>query len=132
MKKTAAFIALLIALLCLAGCKGSYTVGPFSSLIIDSDDYDSAVREVAEAFSEYEGCTLKRIGYAGDKAVMAEAKARDIGVERIIVLTSTFTTDGKDHGTVFEPDKTYEDYRWILTRATSADQFWTIVDRGYE
>jgi len=83
------------------------------------------------AFKEYEGCTLKKVGYAGDKAVKAEAEARGLAPEQVMVLTSTFTTDGGDHGTVFEPNQTYEDYKWILTRSTSADPFWTVADRGY-
>ncbi|MBQ3482225.1 MAG: hypothetical protein IJH48_07920 [Oscillospiraceae bacterium] len=131
MKKTVSIIILLAMLLGLAGCGGGVTIGSFSSKYFNTEDYDSAVQEVMTAFSEYEGCTLKKIGYVGDAAVKAEADARGLAPEQIIVLSSTFTTDDKDHGLVFEPNKTYEDYLWVLTRSSSTDPFWVVADRGY-
>ena len=132
MKKTAVFTALLLAFLfLLSGCAKPLTIGPFSSLYFSGDDYDSAVQEVMTAFSSYEGCTMKRIDYAGDDAVKEEASLRGLSPECVMVLTCTFTTDGNDHGTVFEPNQTYKDYKWILTRSTSLDPVWIILDRGY-
>ena len=130
MKKIIAIVLLLAALFSLAACGDAVSIGSFSSVYFNSDDYDAAVQEVMTAFKEYEGCTLKEIGYAGDEAVKAEAESRGLAPEQIIVLKSTFTTDDKDHGLVFEPNQTYKDYLWILTRSTSADPFWTVADRG--
>ena len=131
MKKLTVFTCLLLILLILAGCGGAVTVGGFSSKYMNSDDYDAAVEEVLTCFKEYEGCTVKKIEYAGDAAVKAEADSRGLAPEQIIVLTSTFETDDKEHDTVFEPNQTYEGYKWILTRGTSAD-LWEVTDRGYD
>lgn len=130
MIKRCVSIAVMLALLIVfAGCE-SVTVGSFASKYYNDDSYDSAVQEIMTTFDGYEGCTLKKVGYAGDKVVKAEADARGLGPEQIIVLTSSFTTDESYDGSDFEPDKTYEDYKWILTRSTSADPIWTIVDHG--
>jgi len=117
--------------LCLAACGGSSVkVGSFSSLYFNEDDYDNAVQEVFTYFSDWEGCTMTEIGYAGDDAVKAEAEIRGLAPEQVIVLTSTFTTDGEDHQNGLEPNYTYEDYKWILTRNTTAEP-WNHEDHGY-
>ena len=131
MKKLMIGMMLTISVLCLAACGGSsIKVGSFSSLIFDSDEYDDAVQEVFTYFDSFEGCTMTEIGYAGDDAVRAEAKARGLAPEQVMVLTSTFTTDSEDHQNGLEPDHTYEDYKWILTRNTSAEP-WNHEDHGY-
>ena len=131
MKKLIIGVMLTIAVLCLAACGGSSVkVGSFSSLIFDSDEYDDAVQEVFTYFDSFEGCTMTEIGYAGDDAVRAEAKARGLAPEQVMVLTSTFTTDSEDHQNGLEPDHTYEDFKWILTRNTSAEP-WNHEDHGY-
>ena len=131
MKKLIIGMMLTIAVLCLTACGGSSVkVGSFSSLIFDSDEYDDAVQEVFTYFDSFEGCTMTEIGYAGDDAVRAEAKARGLAPEQVMVLTSTFTTDSEDHQNGLEPDHTYEDYKWILTRNTSAEP-WNHEDHGY-
>ena len=131
MKKLIIGMMLTIAVLCLAACGGSsIKVGSFSSLIFDSGEYDVAVQEVFTYFDSFEGCTMTEIGYAGDDAVRAEAKARGLAPEQVMVLTSTFTTDSKDQQNGLEPDHTYEDYKWILTRNTSAEP-WNHEDHGY-
>ena len=129
MKKLVVIAVLLALVLGLAGCGNSITVGAFSSVYLDGDEYDAAVQELMTHFNSLSGCTLKMVGYAGDKEVKAEAEARGLGTERIIVLTSTFETDGTSRDDGLEPNKTYEDYRWILTRLTSADPFWTIEEQ---
>ena len=130
MKRFTAFALILVVLLGLVGCSGGVSVGGFSSKFLNSDDYDAAVQEVMNYFSEFEGCTLKKIGYAGDDAVKAEADARGLAPEEVIVLTSTFETDGENHNNGLEPDFTYEDYTWTLTRVTSIG-FWEVTDHGY-
>ncbi len=130
MKKTIAVILLLAALLSLSACGNAVTIGGFSSKYYNGDDYDAAVQEVMTYFKSFEGCTLQKIGYAGDAAVKAEAEARGLAPEQVIVLTSTFVTDKEDHHNGLEPDHTYEDYLWILTRDSSA-ALWEHKDHGY-
>ena len=130
MKRNAAFIVLLAVLLGLAGCGDAVSVGGFSSKYMNSDDYEAAVQEVMTYFRSFEGCTMKKIGYAGDAAVKAEADARGLAPEEVIVLTSTFETDGENHNNGLNPNYTYEDYTWTLTRNTTAG-LWEVTDHGY-
>jgi uncharacterized lipoprotein YehR (DUF1307 family) len=130
MKKLALVFSALALVFSLAGCGNSLTVGSFSSLIFNIEDYDAAIEEVQIAFQEFEGCTMSKIGYAGDKAVREEANGRGLAPEQVIVLKSTFKTDKEDHQNGLEPDHTYEDFLWILTRGTSADPL-EVTDHGY-
>ena len=130
MKRIAAFFVLLVVLLGLAGCGDAVSVGGFSSKYMNNDDYEAAVQEVMTYFSSFEGCTLKKIGYAGDAAVKTEAEARGLAPEEVIVLTSTFETDGENHNNGLNPNYTYKDYTWTLTRPTSAG-LWEVTDHGY-
>ncbi len=130
MKKTIACIVLLGLLLSLSACSGAVSIGPFSSLIFNADDYEAATQEVMNYFKNFEGCTLKKIDYAGDDAVRAEAEARGLAPEQVMVLTSAFTTDGTDRHNGLEPNHTYENYKWILTRASTVD-LWEHTDHGY-
>ena len=130
MKRIAAFIVLLVVLRGLAGCGDAVSVGGFSSKYMNSDDYEAAVQEVMTYFRSFEGCTMKKIGYAGDAAVKAEADARGLAPEEVIVLTSTFETDGENHNNGLNPNYTYEDYTWTLTRDTTAG-LWEVTDHGY-
>lgn len=130
MKRITAFFVLLVVLLGLAGCGDAVSVGGFSSKYMNNDDYEAAVQEVMTYFSSFEGCTMKKIGYAGDAAVKAEADARGLAPEEVIVLTSTFETDGENHNNGLNPNYTYEDYTWTLTRDTTAG-LWEVTDHGY-
>ena len=130
MKRIAAFIVLLVVLLGLAGCGDAVSVGGFSSKYMNSDDYEAAVQEMMTYFNSFEGCTLKKVGYAGDAVVKAEADARGLAPEEVIVLTSTFETDGENHNNGLNPNYTYEDYTWTLTPDTSAG-LWEVTDHGY-
>ena len=130
MKRITVLVVLLALMLSLSACGDSVSVGGFSSKYFNSDAYDAAVQELMTHFSSLSGCTLKKVGYAGDKVVKAEADARGLAPERIIVLTSTFETDGTSRDDGLEPNKTYEDYQWILTREGSFELFWTITEQG--
>ena len=133
MKRFIAFTVFLIFMLGLVGCKGGVSVGGFSSKYIDSDDYDEAVQQFMTEFESmdgFEGCTLKKVGYAGDQAVKAEADAQGLAPELVIVLTTAFETDGEDHGNGLEPKHTYDDYTCVMTRLSSSDIFWEIAEFG--
>ena len=130
MKRIAAFFVLLVVLFGLAGCGDAVSVGGFSSKYMNNDDYAAAVQEVMTYFRSFEGCTMKKIGYAGDAAVKAEADARGLAPEEVIVLTTTFETDGENHNNGLKPNYTYKDYTWTLTRDTTAG-LWEVTDHGY-
>ena len=130
MKRIVSITCLLLVVLFLIGCGGGVSVGGFSSKYMNSDDYEAAVQEVMTYFNSFEGCTLKKIEYAGDAAVKTEAEARGLAPEEVIVLTSTFETDGENHNNGLNPNYTYEDYTWTLTRTTTAG-LWEVTDHGY-
>lgn len=130
MKKAIAAILLFAALFSLAGCGSAVSVGAFSSKYFNNDDYDEAVQQVMTCFKSFEGCTLEKIDYAGDAAVKAEAEARGLAPEQVMVLSSRFVTDKEDHHNGLEPDHVYEDYLWILTRGSSGE-LWEHKDHGY-
>ena len=130
MKRIVSITCLLLVVLFLIGCGGGVSVGGFSSKYMNSDDYEAAVQEVMTYFNSFEGCTLKKIEYAGDAAVKTEAEARGLAPEEVIVLTSTFETDGENHNNGLNPNYTYKDYTWTLTRDTSAG-LWEVTDHGY-
>jgi len=130
MRKSLLCAILILCILCLAGCGSAVTIGGLSSKYFNGDAHEEAVREVQLYFDNFEGCTLKRIDYAGDAAVKAEADARGIVPERVMVLETTFTTDGENHENGLEPNYTYEHYKWILTRDTTFTP-WIVTDHGY-
>ena len=133
MEKFITFTVFLFFLLSAVGCSGGVSVGGFSSKYINNDDYVEAVHQFMDEFANmdgFEGCTLKKVGYAGDKAVKAEADAQGLAPELVIVLTTTFETDGEDHGNGLEPNHTYDDYTCVMTRLSSADIFWEIAEFG--
>ena len=134
MKRITAFFVLLVVLLGLAGCGDAVSVGGFSSKYMNNDDYEAAVQEVMTYFSSFEGCTMKKIGYAGDAAVKAEADVHvpfnegqvDFCLNEII----RSRPDGENHNNGLNPNYTYEDYTWTLTRDTTAG-LWEVTDHGY-
>ena len=133
MKRFTALSVFFILLLGLVGCSGGVSVGGFSSKYIDSNQYDAAVQQFMTEFKSmagFEGCTLKKVGYAGDQVVKAEAEERGLAPEQVIVLTSVFETDGEDHGNGLDPNHTYDDYTCVMTRLSSADIFWEIAEFG--
>ena len=130
MKRIAAVLTvLLIAAFCFTACSG-VTVGALKSDIFKDEEYEEAVACVQEYFKNFEGCEMKKIEYAGDDVVKAEAENRGVDVNNIIVLKSTFKTDGEDHHNGLEPDTTYEDYTWTLVREGPGAP-WEHKDHGY-
>ena len=130
MKKFIICVMLLVTVVCFAGCGSAIKVESFKSKYYDTEEYQAAVDEVMSYFTSYEGCEMSEIRYAGDEAVKAEAETRGMDCDHVMVLKCTFTTDGENHENGLEPDYTYEDYGWILTREFK-DGMWTVEDHGY-
>jgi len=130
MKKFIICVMLLVTVVCFAGCGSAIKVESFKSKYYDTEEYQAAVDEVMSYFTGFEGCEMSEIRYAGDEAVKAEAETRGMDCDHVMVLKCTFTTDGENHENGLEPDYTYEDYGWILTREFK-DGMWTVEDHGY-
>ena len=123
-------LVLALSILCLAGCGSAVKVGAFKSVIFNDDEFQEAVNELLAYFKNFEGCTMTEINYAGDDAVRAEAEARGLPNEFVMVMESTFTTDGENHKNGLEPNYTYENYRWTFTRDFTGGP-WSHADHGY-
>ena len=130
MKKTMICLILAAAFTGLLGCGVAMAAVAPESAIFNGNECEAAEVEVSRYFREFEGCTMKEIHYAGDEAVKAEAEYLGMEPDQVIVLESTFTTDGENHENGLEPDFTYNNYRWILTRETRGSR-WQHRDHGY-
>lgn len=131
MKKYAALLlCALLTLFPLSACGQSTTVGGFASAYLNEEDYEAAVEEVMLQFNDEGGWTMNKIEYVGDEANTAEAEARDLAPEQVIVLRSSFqTSDSAQETDSLEPNRSYENYLWVLTRYTTGEP-WVVTERG--
>ena len=99
------------------------------SKIYSQEEIDAAIAIIEEDFAaNFDQCTLKEIGYAGDAALKDYQDYLDqYGGDEVIVLVSTFDV-GESAGSL-EPGSTYEDWNWILVRNDKGQ--WKHVDHGY-
>ena len=129
MKKTILCIVLALTILCASGCSGT-KISAIKSMIFEDPEYQDAVNVVLEYFKGFKGAEMTEIGYAGDDVVTEKAKERGLKDINVIVLVSTFKTGSDASGLSLEPNATYGNYRWILTRPDPAG-LWEIADHGY-
>ena len=89
----------------------------------------AAMDEVERFFrKEYDGCKLLRLEYDEEKTLKeAYAWSEDLGAEAI-VLESDFYVDDSGRTVTLEPDETYRNYEWILTKTTLG---WKLQTWGY-
>ena len=89
----------------------------------------AAMDEVERFFrKEYDGCKLLRLEYDEEKTLKeAYAWSEDLGAEAI-VLESDFYVDDSGRTVTLEPDETYRNYEWILTRNAFG---WKLQTWGY-
>jgi len=132
MKKLATLLLAAVLVLSLAGCGRLFTtfaiVGEKSSFHTEADINEAMDVALAYFLKEFDGCTLIEMGYAGDDT-LAEQKewARQYDADECILLICSFETDG----TVgpLNPNSTYENYEWILTRNYGGK--WEVKTNGY-
>ena len=133
MKKVIALaLAVMAVAVCLAACGGEPKVSVyyFDSDRFADEDWDQAKKVVEDYFKNFEGCEMEVMEYAGDDASAEEAKAQGMDENCVMVINSTFTTDGENHENGLEPNHTYKDYKWIIVRQ-SEDDPWEHKDHGY-
>ena len=95
-------------------------------------DIDSAIEVIKGEFpTDWKGCTLTEIYYAGDDESKAHQEWADRhNAEEVIVLLSSFDVDSSGGDGSFNPDSTYSGWAWILVRSGKGP--WMHVDHGYE
>lgn len=134
MKKCSAIVLCVFLVLCLCSCGGDVSkvkTHKVNSEIYSQEDIVSAIEVIKKDFkSEFSGCTLTEIHYAGDE-VLKDYKdfAERNDADEVIVLLSSFDVDSFGGDGSLEPDSTYNDWNWILVRTHNGQ--WQQVDHGY-
>ena len=127
------FLALMLCVLLLAACGGGDTsevgwrIGKCERF--SEREISTAMNEVEAFFRrEYDGCKLLRLEYDEEKTLEeAYAWSENYGADAI-VLESDFYVDDSGRTVTLEPDETYRNYNWILTKTLFG---WELRTWGY-
>ena len=134
MKRTLSVTLSLAAMLTISGCNSN--IKNVEIIDVDSEIYsdteiNSAIDTVEEYFkSNFEGCSLTMLKYAGDDQNKASDKwAKQYDAEKAIVLLSSFDVDSSGGDGSLNPNSKYDNWQWILVENESGT--WEHVDHGY-
>ena len=123
-----------VALL-LTGCGGG-TVSGVQKVIGKSEIFSPREIEAAMELAldyfrkEFDGCTMTEIKYNEEKSGDAAKEwAQQYGAEEGIVLYSSFDVDATGGDGSLNPNSTYSNWKWILTRDNGGR--WTLRTWGY-
>ena len=89
-------------------------------------EIDNAIEIIKHDFTEWNGCTLNLIYYAGDDICTEETKNRGV---QTMVLYSDFTTGNLDGNWGLNSNDTYRRWNWILIKNENGQ--WEHIDHGY-
>lgn len=134
MKKILAVIVLFCMMLTLVACGDVSDVEVIEwqpSEIYTDSEINSAISVVKTYFrTTFDGCTLTEISYPGDEA-SEEFKewAEQYGADEAIVLYSSFDVGSSGGDGSFEPNSTYENWKWVLVRNEGGP--WEHKTHGY-
>ena len=133
MRKMKVLASLLLCLALLTACGGG-DVSEVGRRIGECERFSeqevaAAMNEVERFFrKEYDGCKLLRLEYDEEKTGKeAYAWSENYGAEAI-VLESDFYVDDSGRMVTLEPDETYRNYEWILTKTLLG---WKLETWGY-
>lgn len=104
-----------------------------SSSLYTKSEIQSAIDICVDYFNEnFEGCVLTEISYNDAFCIKEKDKwAVQYEADEAIVLTSTFVVDENGGDGSFNPNDTYTDWQWILTRSNSDEAEWVLQTWGY-
>ena len=82
--------------------------------------------------SDWSGCTLREIYYAGDNSIEPHQDWADRNdADEVIVLLSSFDVDSSGGDGSLNPDSTYSDWKWILVRSDGGKwKSYLFIDNG--
>lgn len=127
------FVCMILAF-CLCACGGSTRnakTHEVSSEVYTQDDVASAIEIITKEFdTEWKGCTLTEIYYAGDDTSKDYQDWADRNnAAEVIVLLSSFYVDSSGGDGSLNSNSTYDGWNWILVRTVGGQ--WQHVDHGY-
>lgn len=134
MKRRVSVLLCFLLVLLMAGCRGDVSnvkVLEYKSDIYSEEEIEEAIEAVKKYFrSEFSGCTLTEITYAGDDKILSyEDWATRNDADEVIVLISSFDVDASGGDGSLNPNSTYSNWSWILARRNG--EKWQHVDHGY-
>ena len=133
MKKFVALICFVVLLLC--GCGGGNAsevqVLTGESEIFIQQEIEDAMEVAMNHFrKEFDGCTMTKIEYIESKSNAASVEwAQQYGTDQAIVLYSSFDVDASGGDGSLNPNSTYNNWQWVLTRDAGGD--WVLRTWGY-
>ena len=124
-------ILLVFSLSACSGNVNEVNTQSVESEIYSEEDIAAAIDTIKKEFkSNWNGCTLTEIYYAGDDSSKDHQNWADRNnADEVIVLLSSFDVDSSGGDGSLNPNSTYNDWMWILVR-TNVGQ-WQHVDHGY-
>ena len=134
MRKIFATILCVLVVLCLSACGGNVSnvrTHDVGSAVYSQDEIDSAIDVIKQEFkSNWKGCTLTEIYYAGDdRSEDYQEWADRNNADEVLVLLSSFSVDASGGDGSLNPNSTYDNWMWILVRTNGGQ--WRHVDHGY-
>ena len=134
MKKMICLFCLLALLL--AGCGRGGDASEVQmitgeSAIFTQREIEEAMEAAVDYFRrEFDGCTMTKIEYDESKSAGAALEwARQYGAEEGIVLYSSFHVDASGGDGSLNPNSTYSNWQWVLTRDAGGE--WVLRTWGY-
>lgn len=132
MKKALLPLIFAVALL-LTACGGGGNVDKVGipdwkpSEIYTDAEIEAAFKTVKSYFSkEFDGCTLTKLYYPGDKF---QERTAQYDADKAIIICSSFDVDSSGGDGSLNPNSTYEDWMWILVSNNGGE--WEHFDHGY-
>ena len=134
MKKIKVFLMLILCLALLTACGGGRVkampvIGP-SELYTEAEIKDAMEIVLGYFEKEFDGCTMTRLEYDEQKVreeMVGWAEQYDAG--QAIVLLSDFDVDASGGDGSLNPNDTYRNWKWILTRTGNGK--WVLQTWGY-
>ena len=134
MKKIVCIILCSLLAFSLCACGGNVSEAKthnVESEIYSEEDIKAAIDTIKEEFkSDWKGCNLTEIYYAGDdRSKDSKDWADRNNADEVIVLLSSFDVDSSGGNGSLNPNSTYNDWLWNLVRTNGGK--WKHVDHGY-